>query len=79
MATTIVWTKSNCTQCVQTKRVMDSLGIPYEERNLENNPEAIEDFVGRGLLSAPIVESAHGTWSGFRLERIQDLKRGKHV
>jgi glutaredoxin-like protein NrdH len=71
----IVYTKSNCTQCEQTKRLLNKLEIPFEERNLETDPAALEEFKKKGLLAAPIVVTNRGTWSGFKFERIEGLKR----
>jgi glutaredoxin 3 len=31
-----IYTKSNCPNCVTAKRLMDSKGIGYEERNADN-------------------------------------------
>jgi glutaredoxin-like protein NrdH len=68
-----VWTKSNCVQCNQTKKQFDKLGIKYTEHNLEEDMDQLEVFKEQGLMSAPIIESEIGTWSGFRLDKIGDL------
>ncbi len=36
MSETIVWSKDNCPYCVKAKRMLDSKGIRYEERNISN-------------------------------------------
>ena len=33
----IVWSKDNCPYCVQAKNLLQSKGIEYEERNINNN------------------------------------------
>ena len=71
--TVIVYTKSNCVQCEVTKRLLTRKGIEFEERNLETDLQALEEFKKRGLLAAPIVVTNHGTWSGFKPERIERL------
>lgn len=68
-----IWTKSNCVQCEQTKKQFAKLGIKYEEHNLEVNLDQLEAFKEQGLMSAPIIESETGTWSGFRIDKINDL------
>ncbi len=68
-----IWTKSNCVQCEQTKKQFVKLGIKYEEHNLEVNLDQLEAFKEQGLMSAPIIESETGTWSGFRIDKINDL------
>ena len=32
----IVWSKDQCPYCVQAKALLESRGIEYEERNIEN-------------------------------------------
>lgn len=68
-----IWTKSNCVQCEQTKKQFVKLGIKYEEHNLEENLDQLDAFKEQGLMSAPIIESETGTWSGFRIDKINDL------
>jgi glutaredoxin-like protein NrdH len=70
-----VWTTSNCVQCIQTKKIMDKLGIVYEEESLETNLLALDGFKAMGLLQAPIVETDTKRWSGFRPDKIQSLDR----
>lgn len=36
MNETIIWSKDNCPYCVKAKRMLDSKGIRYEERNISN-------------------------------------------
>lgn len=71
--TTTVWTTPSCVQCEMTKKQLTRLNIPFEVKDLSENPEKLEEFKGKGLLQAPIVETAHGIWSGFRLDKIQGL------
>jgi len=68
-----VWTKSNCVQCMQTKKVMDRSGIRYTEMNLEEHPDKVQEFIELGLTAAPIVETDIKKWSGFRLNKITSL------
>lgn len=68
-----VWTKSNCVQCMQTKKVMDKVGIKYTEMNLEEHPDKVQEFIDLGLTAAPIVETDIKKWSGFRLSKITSL------
>ncbi len=66
-----------CVQCNQTKKMMTKLDIDFREVDLREEPELTEKFKAEGLMSAPIVTSAIGTWSGFRLDLIQDLAESK--
>lgn len=68
-----VWTLPNCVQCMQTKKEFDKRGIRYEEMQLENHPEMVEQFKNENLIAAPIVVTDTKKWSGFRLEKIKSL------
>ena len=42
----IVWSKDQCTYCVQAKALLDARGIEYEERNIR------QDWTREQLLEA---------------------------
>ena len=71
----VVWEKSNCVQCAQTKKEFDKRGIIYTVRRLDRSPKAVQRFLELGLTSAPIVETDDRRWSGFRLDRIKSLEQ----
>jgi len=64
-----------CVQCNQTKKMMDKFGVAYTQVDLRDEPELTEQFKEQGHMTAPIVTSKIGTWSGFRLDLIQDLAK----
>lgn len=68
-----VWTNENCVQCDRTKKFLDENNIPYLTLSLAENPEDTKRFIEMGFQSAPIVETPHETWYGFRLERLKAL------
>lgn len=72
-----VYTKNNCVQCTQTKRLLTQLEIQFEEINIENDPKMIDEFKQKGFLAMPIVVTDRGSWSGFKYERIQGLPHKK--
>ena len=76
-----IYTKDNCQQCEATKKKFHSLGVPYNEINLDEDAEAV-DFVKKlGYSQAPVVfvswwdDATDGVieqhWSGFRPDRIK--------
>jgi glutaredoxin len=52
---------------------MNQLGINFDEVDLRQHPDIVEQFKEKGHLSAPIVKADETIWSGFRFERIRDL------
>lgn len=72
-----VWTKSNCSQCVMTKKLMTRKGVDFTEADLESDSEQLQKFKEEGLMQAPIIVLGHDgrRWSGFRPDLIEELSR----
>jgi len=68
-----VYSKPNCPQCELTKRDMDILGIEYETVDLTQHQDQLERLIGLGHRNAPVVETDHGTWSGYDQDKIKGL------
>ena len=70
-----VYSKEDCSQCDMTKKVMDSKEIPYEERRIDLDEEALAYVKELGYLAAPVVTVEHDDapmehWYGFRPDMI---------
>jgi glutaredoxin-like protein NrdH len=76
-----VYTLPECIQCDLTKRAFDRRGIEFDEVPLTD--ELMDEFRGRGVLSAPIVvvspdlwwyglkpDLIHQTWKAERSDRV---------
>lgn len=63
----------NCVQCMSTKRQFERLGIHFTEIDLSQNEEAMKHVQSLGYKEAPVIEVPWKHWSGFRLNKIQDL------
>ena len=79
---TIVYSKNNCVKCKQTKRIMDTKGIPYLEVNIEESGH-MDDYINflKGdlpTLSMPVVVPAEkygiAPWADSRHLNIALLK-----
>lgn len=68
-----VYTNENCVQCDRTKKFLDDNNIEYETLSLMENPEETRKFLDMGFRSAPIVETSHKIWSGFKLDELKSL------
>lgn len=73
MSVTVYHIGPACVQCNQTKRVLDKLGVAYDEVDLREHPELAESFKAQGHLSAPVVVTDAKTWSGFKLDKLNAL------
>lgn len=69
-----LYSKPNCPQCDQSKKVLGRAGIDFEVKDVTEDPEAHAFVVTLGYSAAPVVyvsEDQH--WSGFRPDRIRAL------
>jgi glutaredoxin-like protein NrdH len=70
---TVVYTKPNCVQCDQTKRMLDKNGVEYTTIDITQDQEAYDKVVSMGFMSAPVVISGVRSWSGFQPDLINSL------
>ena len=70
---TTVYTKNNCVQCDQTKRLMDRIGVAYDVVNISENPAELDKLIEMGYRSAPVVITDTDSWAGFNPDKIKDL------
>jgi glutaredoxin-like protein NrdH len=74
MSDVTVWSKKPCPQCDAVKRQLTKAGVEFEEKNLLEHPETVEDFKARGLTSAPVVFTAYGLeFAGFQPDAVKDI------
>ena len=73
----VIYTLPSCVQCDTSKRMMDRLGVEYEEIDLSKNDTATEYVKELGYTAAPIIVNGSTHWSGFRMEMINGLKLPK--
>jgi glutaredoxin-like protein NrdH len=78
--TVTLYTKPECVQCVQTKKLMEKEGIPFTSVDVSEDAEAL-DYIKNQLnyLGAPVVQweaggVVGGHWSGFRPDQVRELK-----
>jgi glutaredoxin-like protein NrdH len=69
-----VYTKPNCPQCVQTKRVLDRNNVEYKTVDLTEDPASMKMVQELGFASAPVVITPTDKWAGFKLDKLQELK-----
>ena len=73
-----VYAKSDCQQCVATKRLLDRRGVPYRIVDLDTDASQIEVVKTLGFTSAPVFTVTDGTrtidsWGGYRPDKIKEL------
>lgn len=74
-----VYTQPGCGPCLATKRALDKAGLPYDVADISQDDGARDYVMALGYLSAPVVVSGDEHWSGFRPERIKNLRTKKEM
>lgn len=74
MSQVTIYTLPACSQCDTTKRYLKKNLIEFEEVKLQDDPQAYEMVMAKGFSQAPIVVVGEDAWSGFRLDKLQELK-----
>lgn len=70
-----VYTLPSCVQCDSTKRFLTKNLVAYKEINLSHDPASMEFVRSLGYTSAPIVVVGDDSWSGFRMDKLNELTK----
>lgn len=68
-----LFSKPGCSQCVTTVRYLERLGLPYDYRDVTEDPEAHAAVQALGYLGLPVVVAGDMHWSGFRHSSLKRL------
>lgn len=68
-----VYSKERCMPCKATVRKLGELAVPHDVIMLEEHPELVEQFVGEGLLSSPVVDTGEERFCGFKPEKLEQI------
>lgn len=69
-----VYAKPNCPQCAATKRQFDRLGFDYTAIDISDDPQTIDRLQREGWRQMPVVFADGESWSGYRPDKIRELK-----
>jgi glutaredoxin-like protein NrdH len=69
----IVYSNPNCVQCDQTKKFLTLKGIDFESKMIQDSPEIYPLIEQKGYKSAPVVVVGDNSWSGFKLDKLNEL------
>lgn len=83
MTKVTVYQTPNCVQCMQTKKVLERSEISFDVIDLSQHPESLELVKGMGHTQSPVVvvttnDGRTEHWSGFRLSKLEHLKKQIH-
>lgn len=72
-----VYSKPNCIQCEMTKMWLTRNKIQFESVDVSEHPEKLEEIKLNGFQQLPVVALAEhfdNAWSGFNVDRLEELK-----
>ena len=72
--TVTVYSKDKCQQCKGVKRWLKSNGIAFNEINVSEQPEYIQEVKDLGFTSLPAVKSGDLVFSGLDIPKLNELK-----
>ena len=69
-----VYSKPACVQCNATYRPLDKAGIDYQVIDMSQDADALEKVRALGHMQAPVIITDNDNWSGFRPDKIREIK-----
>ena len=76
----IVYSTTWCGFCHMAKQYFDKLGIKYEDKDVERNPDAaVEAIKKSGQMGVPVIDIGGTVILGFDRPRIDQALREKNL
>lgn len=66
--------EKGCRQCEFTAKVLKKNGVPFETVILDKDQSARDYVASLGYMQAPVVVNGEDHWSGFRPDKLEELK-----
>ena len=73
----IVYTTNDCIECEMVKKVLTEEGIPFEARNIADNPEFQNEVEKYGFLGVPVTVAGDRAIKGFTNELKEIIEAAK--
>lgn len=68
-----VFTSSTCPHCKTAKDYLKEKGVEFEERNVQNDPEARKELIQKGYMGVPVIVIGEEEIQGFDKTRLDEL------
>lgn len=59
--------------CKNTKRYLQMIGVPFVEKNIEENEVYMDEARETGFTALPIVKTAEEVFSGHQPAKLEEL------
>lgn len=71
--TAVFYAQPGCGRCTEVKDLLSESGILFEEKDVLNDPTAVEEFEQRGSWGAPVTLRVGDFVLKLNTEQLQDL------
>ncbi|MDN6071258.1 MAG: glutaredoxin-like protein NrdH [Lactococcus plantarum] len=68
-----VFSKNNCMQCHMVKKWLADKAVQFQEINIDEQPQYIDQVREMGFMAAPIIVKDSVSFSGFRPTELAKL------
>lgn len=73
MAKVTIYSLPTCTHCKAAKKFFEDQNIPFEDVDLTQNDEAMDEMIAKGYKGTPIIRIDGEDVVGFNAKKIQEL------
>lgn len=68
-----IFTSGTCPHCHAAKEYLEEKGVDFEERNVQNDPEARKELIQKGYMGVPVIVVDQEEIEGFDKSRLEKL------
>lgn len=68
-----IYTSSTCPHCHTAKNYLREKNVEFEERNVQNDPEARKELIQKGYMGVPVIIVGEEEIQGFDKDRLEEL------
>lgn len=58
-----IYKTKRCAYCAQVKKYFDLKGVEYRVVDMDEEPEALQKWTSRGIMTVPIMEKEDGRYT----------------
>lgn len=67
----ILYTQNGCVESSQMRTWLEQQGIAFLERNVSDDPDAVQDLAATGIFATPLLVVGNQLVLGFRIGAIE--------
>ncbi|MGH7950246.1 MAG: glutaredoxin family protein [Candidatus Binataceae bacterium] len=69
----VVYTNVGCPACRQAKDFLSQHNVSYVERNLADDPTALDELASLGFRAVPVIRVGNETMLGFSAPKLRKM------